>query len=37
MGDIVGDEGNFQRVIGPEVNHEGIGQVAAIMEKVTGK
>jgi L-arabinose isomerase len=37
MGDIVGDEGNFQRVIGPEVNHEGIGQVAAIMEKVTAK
>jgi len=35
MGDIVGDEGNFQRVIGPEVNHEGIGQIFAIMEKVT--
>ncbi|HCM29128.1 MAG: arabinose isomerase [Treponema sp. GWB1_62_6] len=32
MGDIVGDEGNFQRVIGPEVNHEGIGQVFTLME-----
>lgn len=35
MGDIVGDEGNFQRVIGPEVNHEGIGQVFSLMEKST--
>lgn len=33
MGDIVGDEGAFQRTIGPEVNHEGIGQVFAAMEK----
>jgi len=34
MGDIVGDEGEFQRVIGPEVNHEGIGQIFAAMTAV---
>lgn len=37
MGDIVGDEGNFQRIIGPEINHEGLGQVYRILEKVTDK
>jgi L-arabinose isomerase len=37
MGDIVTDEGNFQRVIGPEINHEGIGQVYRCFEKVSQK
>ena len=37
MGDIVGDEGNFQRVIGPEINHEGIGQVYSLMQDVSEK
>jgi L-arabinose isomerase len=37
MGDIVTDEGNFQRVIGPEINHEGIGQVYDRMSRVTDK
>ena len=37
MGDITGDEGNFQRVIGPEVNHEGIGQIVAQMQGVSDK
>ncbi|MCK4748207.1 MAG: hypothetical protein KAT15_14255, partial [Bacteroidales bacterium] len=32
MGDIVGDEGVLFRQIGPEVNHEGIGQVYRLME-----
>jgi L-arabinose isomerase len=36
MGDIVGDEGVMLRRFGVEINHEGIGQVVACMEKVTG-
>jgi L-arabinose isomerase len=35
MGDIVGDEGYFQRVIGPEINHQGIGQIYTCMGEVT--
>jgi L-arabinose isomerase len=35
MGDIVGDEGYFQRKVGPEIYHEGIGQVHRYMEAVT--
>jgi L-arabinose isomerase len=35
MGDIVGDEGVILRTLGPETNHEGVGQVLACMEKVT--
>jgi L-arabinose isomerase len=35
MGDITGDEGNFQRIIGPEINHEGIGQIISRMESVS--
>ena len=35
MGDIVGDEGVIYRTFGPEINHEGIGQIFACMEKVT--
>lgn len=35
MGDIIGDEGYYQRVIGPESFHEGIGQVYRHFEKIT--
>ena len=35
MGDIVGDDASFYRVIGPEVNHENIGDVYRCMESVT--
>jgi len=35
MGDITGDEGNLQRVLGPEVNHEGIGQIFTEMESTS--
>jgi len=36
MGDIVGDEGVILRKLGVEINHEGIGQIIACMEKVSG-
>jgi len=35
MGDIVGDEGVLFRTIGPEINHEGLGQVYDCMQTVT--
>jgi L-arabinose isomerase len=35
MGDIVGDEGVLFRQIGPEINHEGLGQVYRLMEEAT--
>jgi L-arabinose isomerase len=35
MGDIVGDDGVLFRTIGPEINHEGLGQVYEYMQTVT--
>ena len=35
MGDIVGDDAAFYRIIGPEVNHESIGDVYRCMEAVS--
>jgi L-arabinose isomerase len=35
MGDIVGDEGMLLRTIGPEINHEGLGQIHDCMRTVT--
>lgn len=37
MGDIVGDEGVFLRTIGPEIHHEGLGQVYDCMQTATGE
>jgi L-arabinose isomerase len=37
MGDTLSDEAAFTRVIGPEVNHEYIGEVYRCMESVTEK
>jgi L-arabinose isomerase len=37
MGDIVGDEGVLYRTIGPEINHEGIGQVYDRMQSASEK
>jgi L-arabinose isomerase len=37
MGDIIGDEGVLYRTIGPEINHEGIGQVYDRMQSASEK
>ncbi len=37
MGDTLTDEAAFTRIIGPEVNREGIGQVYRAMETITDK